>query len=149
MRQLIVGVLICIGCTFLSGCPGRMTHGIIHPHSEVTLPTFCLYDGGANNRNSKPLPIGRIVVYQKAKVNEDRMEWIMWEKVNPFSIRFDQNKTWVLQYTPKSSYPPSKAFSCITYGKTPPGYEERIPALPLTPERFYLGECKLLDRFIV
>ena len=44
---------------------------------------------------------------------------------------------WVLEYTPDDSYPPANTYACITYGKAPPGYKEKSPALPLTPERFY------------
>ena len=37
----------------------------------------------------------------------------------------------------RSLYPPAKPFSCITYGKVPPGYKEKAAALPLIPERLY------------
>ena len=44
---------------------------------------------------------------------------------------------WALEYVPDASDPPANTFSCITYGKVPPGYKEESPALPLTPERLY------------
>ena len=47
---------------------------------------------------------------------------------------------WVLEYTPDGSDPPAN-----TYGKAPPGYKEKRPALPLTPERLYRVAIKTED----
>ena len=52
---------------------------------------------------------------------------------------------WVLEYVPDGSYPPANTYSCITYGTALPGYEEKIPALPLTPERLYSVTIKTED----
>ncbi len=38
------------------------------------------------------------------------------------------------------AHPLARPFSCITYGKAPPGYEERIPPVPLVPERLYTAQ---------
>ena len=35
------------------------------------------------------------------------------------------------------AHPLARPFSCIIYGKVPPGYKERIPPVPLVPERLY------------
>ena len=45
MRRAIVGFIIGVVCLFSSGCVGSMTHGYTHPHSEITAPAFCFYDG--------------------------------------------------------------------------------------------------------
>ena len=46
--------------------------------------------------------------------------------------------TWEMEYVPDDeAHPLARPFSCITYGKVPPGYIETIPAQPLTPERVY------------
>ena len=43
-----------------------------------------------------------------------------------------------MEYAPDPEAEPSpRPFSCITYGKVPPGYIEKIPAEPLSPERLY------------
>ena len=122
----LIGLLITNGCVIVAGIPS------IHPHSEIMTPTFCLHYG-----NSEPRAITGIAVERGEKVNDERIEWIgsdepwiaMWEGRDQVP--------WVLEYAPDGSDPPANMFSCITYGKAPPGYKEKSPTLPLTPERFY------------
>ncbi len=118
MIRCAVGLIICLGCLVTSGCETLSGIGTIHPLSEVTLPTFCLYAG-----KSEPAPIKEIRVYQYQEVLEGQFKL-------PLLV-------WVLEYAPDSSQKRSKPFSCITYGKVLPGYKEKAPALPLTPERRY------------
>ena len=135
MKRSIVSLLICIGCLVLSGCrPFR--HGIIHPHSKVTEPIFCLYDGRFHFEDVKPLPIGKIRVHQEGVFDDERMEWSKWLEQKPLS-KGPFQEVWHIEYAPDSSDPPEKPFSCIIYGKVPPGYEEQTAALPLIPERVY------------
>ena len=116
-------------CSVISGCQ-TLLHGIIHPHSTLTAPTFCLYGG-----KSEPRAITRIAVIRGEKVNDERIEWL--ESGNTWLWKGGDQEAWVLEYAPDTSAPSANTFSCITYGKAPPGYKEKAPALPLTPERLY------------
>jgi hypothetical protein len=52
--------------------------------------------------------------------------------------RYTDQVAWEMEYVPDDqAHPLTRPFSCITYGKVPPGYDETIPAVPLIPERLY------------
>jgi len=122
----LIGLLVTSGCITIAGDPS------LHPYSEIMAPTFCLHDG-----KSEPRTITLIAVIRGEKGNDEPIEWVesgppgrgLWEG--------DEQATWVLEYAADGSDPLVKGFSCITYGKAPPGYKEESPALPLTPERLY------------
>ena len=136
MKRMIVVFFICVGYLFSSGCVNVM-HGLTHPHSEITAPTFCIYDGHWNDQESKPLAIYHILVGRGKKINDERIDWSKWHIFSPIRTGADQ-VTWEMEYDPDGkSDPPSKPLSCLTYGKVPPGYIETIPAQPLIPERVY------------
>ena len=118
----LIGLLVTSGCITIAGDPS------LHPHSDIMAPTFCLHDG-----KSHPRPITEIAVIRGERVNDERIEWC--ESDFPWSAMWegDDQVAWVLEYAIDGS----DSFSCITYGKAPPGYMERSPALPLTPERLY------------
>lgn len=52
--------------------------------------------------------------------------------------RYTDQVAWVMECAPdpEARHSPS-LFSCITYGKVPPGYDEKIAAVPLIPEKLY------------
>ena len=130
-RVLVVVFFIGVSCLFLSGCMTSM-HGLTHPHSEIEAPTFCLYEGRVSKHDAEPRSIDLILVTRVAKINDERLEWETSQRLE------DDQVTWEMEYDPDGkSNPPSKPFSCLTYGKVPPGYIETIPAQPLIPERFY------------
>ena len=132
MRQAIVVFLICISCLVSSGCPAIiLQHGYTHPHSAVTAPTFCLYEG--RDEHSQPIRIyGITVVRYEAFSDDKRFEWRNWESWREDLV------IWQIQYLPDDEAQPlAKPLSCITYAKAPPGYDEPIPPLPLIPERMY------------
>ena len=131
---VLIGLLITSGCIIGAGTPS------IHPHSQIMTPTFCLHGG-----KSEPLPITRIMVERGEKVNDEPIEWS--ESATPWRGLWKgaDQEAWVLEYTPDGSDPPANTYACITYGKAPPGYKENIPALPLTPERFYRVEVETED----
>lgn len=152
MRYVTV-LIILLG---ISGCADLSGRATIYPHSEVDLPTFCLYreslrsQNPERSQNSEPIPIRRLVVSQYVKANDERIEWKTWHEPRPsgwgeaWQEWLDRRPTrglkktvWFVQYLPDPLYQPLKPFSCITYGKAPPGYRERAPALPLTPETLY------------
>ena len=122
----LIGLLVTCGCVIMAGTPS------IHPYSEIMAPTFCLHGG-----KSEPRPITGIVVERGEKVNDERIEWR--DSGNPWWRLWKgrDQAAWSLEYAPDDSYPPANTYSCITYGKPPPGYKEKSPALPLTPERLY------------
>ena len=130
MHRVIFGVLICIVCLFSSGCVRLGPEPSVHPHSEVTVPTFCLYDGDA------PQSIVSIHVVRRSKDDDERIDIMEWSSKTPWAAA-DQ-MAWKIEYAPNPDAQLSpRSFSCITYGKVPPGYIETIPAVPLIPERLY------------
>ena len=111
-----------------SGCANHMvTRATVHPHSAVTAPTFCVYNEShgdeqpKRSRQSKPRAIARLEVILKRVQERPELD----------------EAVWVIHYRPDSLYDEFKPYSCITYGKLPPGYRERAPAVPLIPERSY------------
>lgn len=159
--RAIVILLIGISSLFSSGCAGkRKLHGFAHPHSDVTAPTFCLHEGDAQDEDAPPVPIYRISVRRdKLKRGDQRLEWRNWgvwrrdgRRGYPVAWEIEHGDSgaearlsgdtdqvaWEMEYAPDPEARPSpRSFSCITYGKVPPGYEETIPAAPLIPERLY------------
>ena len=136
MRRVIVVFLICVGCLGSSGCQTlTLEHGYTHPHSAVTAPTFCFYEG--RDEHSQPIPIYEIRVIRQEKFSGDeRFGWDNWRSWH--KGRYADQVTWEIQYVPDDQDPTlTKPLSCITYGKAPPGYDEPIPPLPLIPERIY------------
>ena len=141
MRRVIFCMLIYIVCLVSSGCvTDSWRHGLPHPHSELTAPTFCLYDGPfrlESERHKKPLPIYYVSVHRRNKIDDEPIDWSKWREYGAIRPHTDQN-SWEIEYVPDSkSDPPERRFSCITYGQVPPGYIEKIPAEPLIPERLY------------
>ena len=156
--RAIAVLLIGISSLFSSGCASKL-HGFAHPHSDMTTPTFCLHEGDAQDKNAPPVPIYRISVFRdKHKRGNQRLEWrnwdlwrdgrrgypVAWEIEYGDSVaearlsRDTDQVAWEMEYAPELEAQPSpRPFSCITYGKVPPGYEETIPAVPLIPERLY------------
>ena len=139
MRRVIFCVLIYIVCFFSSGCivDTLPPHPLTHPLSEITAPTFCIYDGHMTDQESKPLPIYYIKVRRLTKFTDERLDWAKWKEYADI-YPFTDQVAWEIEYDPDGkSTPPSKPFACITYSEVPPGYIETIPAQPLIPERFY------------
>ena len=134
MRRVIFCMLIYIVCLVLSGCVSTM-HGLPHPHSELTAPTFCAYEGLfrlESERHEKPLSIYYVSVDRYHKINDEPFDWNKWMEYHGLS------QVWEIEYAPDGkSDPPDRRFSCITYGQVPPGYIEKIPAEPLIPEQLY------------
>ena len=101
-------IVVLMGLLVTSGCITIAGDAI----SAVMAPTFCLLNGTA-----EPAPIEKI--------------WVYSYKDGP------RKNMWILEYVPAPSQPSVRPFSCITYGKVPPGYREKAAALPLLPERSY------------
>ena len=141
MRRVIFCMLIYIVCLVSSGCvTDSLRDGLPHPNSEITAPTFCLYDGAfrlESEQHKEPAPIYYVSVHRHNKINDEPIDWSKWREYGAIRPHVDQ-VAWEIEYAPDSkSDPPERRFSCITYGKAPPGYIEKIPAEPLIPERLY------------
>lgn len=133
MCRVIFGVLICIACLISCGCRRVGPAPSVHPHSKVTAPTFCIHE------DDSPQPIGLIHVECRSKQDDERIEIMDWHSKKPRAS--SEQLAWQIEYAPDPSYPSDpyhKPFSCITYGKAPPGYKETVPAQPLIPERLYI-----------
>ena len=132
MCRVIFGVLICIACLISSGCRRVGPVPFFHPHSEVMTPTFCIYEKDA------PRPIGSITVVLRSKQDDERIEIMDRHSKKP-RASFEQ-LAWQIEYAPNLSDPLDpyhQPFSCILYGKAPPGYKETAPAQSWIPERLY------------
>ena len=131
------GVVVLMVLLVTSGCARLSERALIHPHAAVSLPTFCFYRESLRSKipkrhhHSKPIAIERLEVY-RYKPYDEQFEW-----GDQWFLPIEQ-EAWVAQYLPDPILEPLNPFSCITYGKLPPGYREKAPALPLVPERFYL-----------
>ena len=143
MHRVIFCVLISVVCLVSSGCimaDRAGPHVLPHPHSELTAPTFCLYEGVfrlESEEHNKPAPINSIQVCRHTKINDEPIDWSKWLEYADIRPYTDQD-SWEIEYAPDGkSDLPDRRFSCITYGKAPPGYIEKIPAQPLIPERLY------------
>ena len=143
--RLIICFLIGVGCLFYGGCVPSM-HAITHPHSEITAPTFCLYEGWSTKKDAKPAPINSIRVNRVNKVNDEPIDWTKLKEYGQLRPSIDQ-VAWEIEYASDGkSKPPERRFSCITYGQVPPGYIEKITAQPLIPERLYSVAIKGMPR---
>ena len=120
----VVAILICIAFCALNGCSiGRAGYFRIHPLSAVTKPEFCFY-----NNAKKPKPIRWLEVRDNKET--------LWELV--YAPEEPGTPTWESKYEPPSPPDiPARPFSCITYGRAPPGYQEKTPAAPLMPDTWY------------
>ena len=143
MHRVIFCVLISVVCLVSIGCimaDRAGPHGLPHPHSELTAPTFCLYEGVfrlESEQHNKPAPIYSMRVERRNKIDDEPIDWSKWMEYGDIRPSIDQ-VAWEIEYAPDGKSDPSdRRFSCITYGKAPPGYIEKIPAQPLIPERLY------------
>ena len=162
MLRASTALLISISSLLSSGCASKL-HGFVHPHSDVTAPTFCLHEGDAQDKNAPPVPIYRISVVRDEPTERNQpLEWRNWRLWRgrdgrrafidqvPWEMEYDDlwaeaslnryadQVAWEMEYAPDPEAEPSpRPFSCITYGKVPPGYIEKTAAAPLIPERLY------------
>ena len=80
------------------------------------------------------LSIGRITVWKARRFPEDKNRW---EFASPgSSSQLGSDTVWDLEYK-SSDFSLLNSISCLTYGKVPPHYQEKVKALPLEPEELY------------
>ena len=121
-------VLVLTALLAATGCARTAARAILHPHSSVTSPTFCYYrESWRGNKREEP---------ERSQKSEPRAI----ERLEVYLIHGDnarKEEAWVIHFLPDPLYTELKPYSCITYGKLPPGYREKAPASPLIPERHY------------
>ena len=129
MKRVCVAIIIGFASCALNGCAGTMGVSpsagtiIIHPLSEITTPTICQYSRHIfRDPGDEPLPIMRLQVGD-------------WELV--YAPEHFDRPAWESKYAPPSTEIPVRPFSCITYGRAPPGYKENGPAPPLSVDKWH------------
>ena len=131
-------VSILINCFFGVGCsppPGYIT---IDSGSALMKPTFCMYK---DRYFQERLHIGSITVERVGRSSEEKKRWeldtprndgqVIWE----LKLKYRDTDNIIIGLWQWLSTPP---VSCLTYGEVPPGYEEKVKALPLEPEELYI-----------
>lgn len=133
-------VSVLISCVFVPGCSIGSAYILIDSRSDLMKPTLCLYwDPYFKDR----LKIGTIVVSKAVRSPEETNRWELDARVNT------DEKVWQLEYKTSGFFlfslikrlfgrRLSSPVFCLTYGEVPPGYEEKIKALPLEPEALYI-----------
>lgn len=135
---VIARIGILISCLVFAGCtplPGYIT---IDSQSALMKPTFRMCK---DPYFQERLHIGRITV---EKVNRSYKEKGRWELD---AVQNNGQTVWELELKYRNAdnffiglfqwllEPP---VLCLTYGEVPPGYKEKVKALPLEPEQLYI-----------
>ena len=113
ISMLISGTLVYVGCQ------PRPVYITLDARLGFMQPTFCMY---WDTPDQERLDIARIRVWKVKRSAEFDSQWD------------DIQTVWDLGYIENGSTSPT---CCLTYGAVPPGYQERVKALPLEPEQFY------------
>lgn len=124
---LLICSLVCVGCTpSIVEIPVEVDSG-----SALMQPTFCTYQG---RYSQERFDIKGITVSKVTRAPDQKKRWQLdapWE---------DRQTVWHLEYKASDNFMKRLSTSpvpCLTYGKTPPGYQEDVKAVPLEPEQFY------------
>ena len=139
---VLAGILI--SCFFVAGCvpaPGYIT---LDSRSKVTKPTFFMYLDP-----QVKLDIGTIIVWEALHSSEETMPWEfnsgpVYLPMGWHPRPVEPEMVWCLQYEPSDNFikrllgGSTSPISSLTYGEVPPGYQEKVKAGPLEPERFYI-----------
>ncbi len=140
---LISCCLVPLGCT--PPFPGYIT---LDSLSEVMQPKFYMY------YHQERLDIGTIIVWKVLHSSEVKKRWDfnsghvylpLW--YHPRAV--ESEMVWYLQYEPSDNFinrllgrRSTSPVPSLTYGEVPPGYQEKVKALPLEPERFYIVQMR-------
>ncbi len=122
--------LVPIGCTPPTG------YITIDPGSTVMNPTFCIYH---DRYFQKRLNIGSIIVVKADRSSGKKKRWDFVPSLNDYQtvweLGFSDTDSIIIGLLQMMSIPP---VSSLTYGEVPWGYQEKVKALPLEPEEFYI-----------
>ena len=147
----LVSLLISGFC--VAGCVPAPGYIVIDSQSEMMNPTFSMYLGSFRHHQVR-LDIGTIIVWEALRSSEEKRGW----EFNSGHVRLpmgyhprpaETNMVWYLQYEEPSDNFIQKLLggsaspvSSLTYGDVPPGYEEKVKAGHLEPERFYVVQMR-------
>ena len=116
----------CVGCTpSIVEIPVEVDSG-----SALMQPTFCTYQG---RYSEKRFDIESITLWKVPLLPDEKKRW-------NFDALWEDRPVWRLKYKASDNFMKRLLTSrvcCLTYGKTPPGYQEVVKASPLNPEEFY------------
>lgn len=143
----LVSVLISC-CLVSAGCrplPGYIT---IDSGSAVMNPKFRMYLNRCSLYQER-LNIGTIIVWKSIHASEKKKCWEFnsGQVSRPLGLRYpiEPEMVWYLQYTSPDAFTKRLLTSpvpSLTYGEVPPNYQEKVKALPLEPERFYIVQTR-------
>ena len=143
---LIPCILVSIGCQ-----PPPYASFTLDWEASVIQPTFCMYQDPCFQER---LGIGGIIVWKVPRSFDQKKQWkidtpweigaIAWGAGLKADELWEGSQTvWDLEYKVSDNFMKQllggrpSAVSRLTYGEVPPGYEEKVKALPLEPEEFY------------
>ena len=147
----LIGILI--SCFFTTGCvpaPGYIT---IDARSEVMQPTFRMYLDRCFRHHQVRLDIGTIIIWESLYSFEEETQWEFNAGHISLPLGYhprpaEPGMVWSLQYEPSDNFmkrllglSPSPV-SSLTYGEVPPGYQEKVKAGALEPERYYIVQMR-------
>ena len=156
-NRIGIAIIVCIGilisCFFTAGCvptPGYIT---IDSRSEVIQPTFRMYLDQSFRYHQVRLDIGTIIIWESLYSFEEETRWEFKAGHIFLPLEYhprpaEPGMVWYLQYEPSDNFikrllglSPSPV-SSLTYGEVPPGYQEKVKAGPLEPERYYILQMR-------
>ena len=127
IRSTIAGVSILISCVWVgTGCVPALGYITVDSESSVMQPTFCMY---RDPYFQEPLSVGSIEVQKLRPLTGEKKR------------RKDFQTVWQLKYKSPDDFTTrllTSPVSCLTYGEVPPGYQEKVKAVPLEPEQLYI-----------
>ena len=142
----LVGILI--SCLVFAGCTPLPGYSIVDLRSKVMQPTFSMYLDP-----QVQLDIGTIIIWESLHSSEEKTRWefhsggvylpMSW---HPRPV--EPEMVWYLQYEPSDNFikrllgGTTSPVSSLTYGEVPPGYEEKVKAGHLEPERYYIVQMR-------
>ena len=145
---IVALVSVLISCVLITGCtptPGYIT---IDLRSEVRQPTFFMYLDP-----QVKLDIGTIIVWEALHSSEETMQWAfnsgyVYLPMGWHPRPVEPEMVWHLQYEPSDNFikrlfgGSTSPISSLTYGEVPLGYQEKVKARPLEPERYYIVQMR-------
>ena len=149
---IVALVSILIGGFFIAGCVPAPGYIIIDSQSEVMNPTFSMYLNRGFGHQER-LDIGTIIVWEALHSSEETMPWEfnsgpVYLPMGWHPRPVEPEMVWSLQYEPSDNFikrlfgGSTSPISSLTYGEVPPGYQEKVKAGPLEPERYYIVQMR-------
>ncbi len=145
---IVALVSILISCVLVAGCTPFPAYITIDFRSEVRQPTFFMYLDP-----QVKLDIGTIIVWEAPHSSEETMPWEfnsgpVYLPMGWHPRPVESEMMWYLQYEPSDNFfkrllgGSTSPISSLTYGEVPPGYQEKVKAGALEPERYYIVQMR-------